>query len=446
MLNYLFTHTPLLYFVQSFWRDEAFSVLAAEKPLVFIVSKLGFEPPVYYTLLHFWIRVFGESDLAIRSLSLLGFLFATFIVIEWADELYRKHWLSVFLPVFFFLNPMLLYYAFEVRTYAWYTFFATAMLYGYTTKRWKWFIGAAILGFYTHVYLLPFIGALFLHTLLTERIPLRHFFRKIFANDALRSFFIVGVAIIPWLVKIVSELPRLKDSWYFPVNMQLVLAALGNMYTGYEGTPWYGWKYATMLSFAIVVLTALALTDKTHRKRTMEFVVFGGLPLVAIIGLSFIKPLYVNRYLIPTTIAEVLVITAAIAAIKNRSVQAIAAAVILTATLWFNWWFPPQHPKVPVRNTMIQINMLVKPSDVVLAKNPLIFLETLYYAKDRTRLYLYNPGHVTVPWYIGDALIPDSQMTDRYPTYPGRAFLVDSDGSFEIVYQIPLGAGKPPKK
>jgi len=64
MLNYLLSHTPLLYFVQSFWRDEAFSVLAAKQSLGFIITKLGFEPPVYYTLLHVWMRIFGESELA----------------------------------------------------------------------------------------------------------------------------------------------------------------------------------------------------------------------------------------------------------------------------------------------------------------------------------------------------------------------------------------------
>src|SRR3989344_4773097 len=165
MWNMLLTHTPILYFVQSFWRDEAFSVLAAQKPLSFIITNLGFEPPVYYTLLHFWIRLFGDSEVATRSLSFLGFMLATVVVIEWAGKLYKKHWLSWYVPLFFVLNPMLLYYAFEVRTYGWYTFFATAMLFAYTSKNWRWFTVFSTLGFYTHVYLLPYIGVLGLHYL-----------------------------------------------------------------------------------------------------------------------------------------------------------------------------------------------------------------------------------------------------------------------------------------
>jgi uncharacterized membrane protein len=137
MINFLFTNTPLFYFVQSFWRDEAFSVLLAEHPLFVIFTKTTFEPPVYYTLLHFWIKIFGTSEIAVRSLSLLGFTLATIVIIEWSHKLFKSHWLSLFTPFFFFFNPMLLYYAFEARVYGWYIFFATLSLFAYDQKKWR---------------------------------------------------------------------------------------------------------------------------------------------------------------------------------------------------------------------------------------------------------------------------------------------------------------------
>ncbi|MFZ5845548.1 MAG: hypothetical protein ACOY0S_03720, partial [Patescibacteria group bacterium] len=118
MMQWLLTHTPLLYLTQSLWRDEAFSILTAQKPLGEIVGKLGLEPPLYYVLLHFWLKLFGTSEIASRSLSLVGLGLTTFIVIVWAEKLFKKHWLTWFLPLFFFFNPMLLYYGFEVRSYA----------------------------------------------------------------------------------------------------------------------------------------------------------------------------------------------------------------------------------------------------------------------------------------------------------------------------------------
>src|SRR3989344_749914 len=149
MFTWLLAHSPLLYFTQSVWRDEAFSILAAQRPLSFIFTNLGIEPPLYYLLLHFWMKLFGTSEIAARSLSFLGFGFATVIIIYWAEKLFKRHWLSWYLPLIFFVNPMLLYYAFEVRTYGWFMFFATLSIYSYATKRWKWYVLSSVLAFYT---------------------------------------------------------------------------------------------------------------------------------------------------------------------------------------------------------------------------------------------------------------------------------------------------------
>ncbi len=439
MFHILLTHTPLLYLTQSLWRDEAFSILAAKESLWFIITRLGFEPPVYYALLHYWIRIFGEGDIAARCLSLVGYALATVVMIEWGAALYKKHWLAVYLPIFFFLNPMLLYYAFEVRTYAWYTLFSVLMLYGYANKKWMIFILSALLGFYTHVYILLFLGALGVHWIVTSRPKLLHplaLFRK---DRAFQSFLVVGVLILPWLIRIALEAPLLASSWYFPVNLQLVYSALGNMFTGYEGTPWWGWFYTAMLSALIAGAGMFAMTDRRHKSRTGLFITYGAVPLAVIIGISFIKPLFVNRYLIPVTVAEVLVIVAAIDAIRNPLVQKVTAALLLLSVLWINWWFPPEHPKTPMRDALAQVNALVKNDDVILADNALIYLETLYYAKDRSRVYLYNPDHAPFPWYIGDALFSPSRAVSDYPMYPSRAFVVHSDATVTIAYRLPMG-------
>lgn len=445
MFSFLLTHTPFQYLVQSLWRDEAFSILAAKESLAFIVTRLGFEPPVYYTLLHFWMRIFGETEIAARSLSVLGFVLATVIIIEWADAQYKKHWLAWYTPLFFFLNPMLLYYAFEIRTYAWYTFFSTALLVAYGSKQWRWVIAAAVFGFYTHVYLLPFIGALALHWIWTNIYPYLHkpnLLKKIWSfavkDRGMRSFFTIAVLITPWLIKIGMEAARMKTSWYFPVDWQLVKAALGNMFIGYEGTPWYGWKYTPYLSLGIIGCAAYALRDAKRRNHTKLLILFGALPIAAIVGISFVKPLFVNRYLIPTTIAEVLIVTAALAAIRNAWIQKIAAGLVLAFVLWFNWWYPPQHAKLPIRNTFDQIKTLINDRDIVLADNPMIYLETLYYAPNRSRVFLYNPDNNIFPWYIGDALVTPSRMIRDYPVYPVRAFVIHTDATFDVTYRMPL--------
>ena len=53
--------------------DESFSLFISLQSLPDIVTLLckGDNPPLWEILLHFWIRIFGVSEIAIRSLSLV---------------------------------------------------------------------------------------------------------------------------------------------------------------------------------------------------------------------------------------------------------------------------------------------------------------------------------------------------------------------------------------
>src|SRR3989344_9181267 len=158
-LDYILSHSPILYFTQSLWRDDAFSVLVASRPLSAFIGKLAFETPLYYIVLHYWMKLFGTTELAVRSLSLVAFALATVVMIFWAESMFKKHWLSWYVPILFFTNPMLLYYAFEARFYGWVIFLSTLSLYAFTKESWRLWIVATILGFYTHTYFLfiPFV-------------------------------------------------------------------------------------------------------------------------------------------------------------------------------------------------------------------------------------------------------------------------------------------------
>lgn len=441
MLNWLLHHSPLLYFTQSLWRDEAFSILVAEKPVAAFFGKLSFEPPVYYILLHFWMKIFGESEIATRSLSFFAFALATGIVIFWAKTLHKDPFVSRFLPVFFFLNPMLLYYAFEVRTYGWFIFFATLSMFAYSRKKWRLWTAATILGFYTHTYFIfvPFVQV-FHYCLLNRKDIIRRVRKGIFSDPMIRFSVISFLIIVPWLIKVGLEMGKLKNSWYFPVNLNLVRSVLGNMFLGYEGTPWYLWKYTAVLSLILAGMSAAAMRKKKNRPERLYYLSAQTLPLFIVIGISFIKPLFVNRYLIPVTIAEIILVAFFLEDIANRSLKYGLAAVLLTGVVVFNCWYPDKHPKLPIRSTITQVNALRTPQDSVFATSSLVFFETLYYSTDRKNVYLYNPEGSPFPWYVGDAAFSSSYMITDLPVYPRRAFLIRQDGTFSIAYRTVMDA------
>src|SRR5208282_157031 len=59
-----YTHSAL-------WLDEALTVDRSHLPVGQIAGSLKEDgaPPLYYYLLHYWMDLFGQSDLATRSLS-----------------------------------------------------------------------------------------------------------------------------------------------------------------------------------------------------------------------------------------------------------------------------------------------------------------------------------------------------------------------------------------
>ncbi len=427
----------LTYFTQSLWRDEAFSVLYASQTFASIIAKSSFDPPLYYLLIHMWMLLFGQSEIAVRAFSFVGFSLATIVSIYLAEHLFKKHWLSWFVPLLFFTNPMLLYYGIEVRAYGWYMFFAMLVIYGYIKKNWKLFGFASILGFYTHLYmiLVPFVCTL--HYLITH--PTLVITPREWIRDAyLKVIAIFIFCVSPWLIRVASVTSQLKESWYFPVNLHLIKSVLGNMYIGYEGTPWYGWIWTAWMSFILCLLFCIALIPKKTRVLVLFFIFMVFIPLIIIIGVSFIKPVFVIRYLIPVTMMEVFLLGFAIQAFRLNVFKILLACGFFGFSIWFNIWFPDKHLKTDYRTPMAEINALTTADDVIYADNPLHLFETMYYAKDRNKVFLYMPNGGHFPWYIGDGIVKPEHIVTQPPPYPKRAFILKEDRSFTVLYGLPL--------
>ncbi len=70
------------------WLDEAYSAYAAEHDLRFlwrVVPLYESHPPFYYTLLHFWVDLFGSSVLALRAPGVIASIL-TLPVMAWAAD------------------------------------------------------------------------------------------------------------------------------------------------------------------------------------------------------------------------------------------------------------------------------------------------------------------------------------------------------------------------
>ena len=175
---------------QSLWSDEGNSISLAKASLAEISARtaLDIHPPLYYWLLHLWMQLFGDSEVAVRSLSVLCSLLLVAVIYRLARRLFgfRTALLAGFLAA---ISPFQIHYAQETRMYAMLSLLgglavlATAEMIqaydeGQTAHRscLKWalvYVAAAVLGLYTHYAFPVVLAATGLAGLLTAWRPRR---------------------------------------------------------------------------------------------------------------------------------------------------------------------------------------------------------------------------------------------------------------------------------
>lgn len=103
---------------QSLWADEGNSVSLAGRSLDLITAGAGHDihPPLYYYLLHFWMRVFGSSEFAVRALSTLLGTGLVYLVYLLGRHL-SNYWLGLIAAFLSAISPFQVYYSQEARMY-----------------------------------------------------------------------------------------------------------------------------------------------------------------------------------------------------------------------------------------------------------------------------------------------------------------------------------------
>jgi len=114
---------------QSFWLDEAIGAIVA-KNLSFgqffsQFMRADNHPPLYYLTLKTWSGLFGYSEVALRSLSVILGIGTIFLVYLIARELFKKDKFLVAISIIFLAtSPLHIYYSQEARMYVMAGFFA----------------------------------------------------------------------------------------------------------------------------------------------------------------------------------------------------------------------------------------------------------------------------------------------------------------------------------
>ncbi len=111
----------LLYLHTDLWYDEACSWFTAKQlfPMGIMGNLLNLDlqhTPLYFFLLHLWIKLFGDSEIAMRSLSLL-FGIGTLPLVFTATKKIADNKTAIFALALASISPLLVLFSVEVRMY-----------------------------------------------------------------------------------------------------------------------------------------------------------------------------------------------------------------------------------------------------------------------------------------------------------------------------------------
>jgi mannosyltransferase len=272
-----------------FWIDEGISVGLAHHHWSSIPALLRQDgsPPLYYMVLGLWIRVFGDSERATHTLSLIFGLACIPLAYATARSLFDRR-TGLVCALLAALNPFLTYYAQETRMYELEAFLSFVIAYAYVQGvlhgRRVWaalLVPAVALMLYAHNWGLFVCIGLAVTT-------------AVFARDRLRLFGLVtlGIAVLyaPWLPTLLSQARHTGAPWStVPTIHDLVLAPMYVL--GSEGA---------FVALALVGGAGLAEVVRRRvddeRRTVLALATLTGVTIVAAFISSQISPGWTGRY------------------------------------------------------------------------------------------------------------------------------------------------------
>lgn len=289
----------------SLWSDEIFSRYYADLFGLHYVVTDGLSketnPPTYYLLLHVWIALWGSSEVALRSLSVVACTLCVPATYLLGRELAGES-LGLLGALLFALCPTSLYFAQETRVYALLMLagglllWATAMFLrdSRSVKAAVFYILFGILCLYLHATGLLFVvacgGAVWLF-LLTQGASGRQVLLKWTAFNAL--VLLLGV---PYYLRAFTASKSGVISYMPPAGIHQIVYCASLIVSGMV-TP-YPWP-AFLLAAAVFV--ALAVSLSFHRPSSRASVTLIGVPFLfvaLVVVLSHARPILLPRILV----------------------------------------------------------------------------------------------------------------------------------------------------
>jgi len=206
---------------ESLWLDEGVTVYYARLSLAEIFSRIAseeFNPPLYYSLIHFWIQIFGDSEFSVRMPSVI-FGVLSILLIYKTGRLMAGPEVGLLSALIVALNRFHIHFSQEARVYALLVFASTLSFY-FWLRLANDFDRRNVLGYLTASFFLMHTHVYALFIILTQNLYciLRYFQSAEIHKLTLKRWILLQVSLlilfVPWLTVLAKQFLRVQEGFW----------------------------------------------------------------------------------------------------------------------------------------------------------------------------------------------------------------------------------------
>lgn len=445
---------------ESLWLDELASVQFAKEPVAQLWSQWMAQetnPPLYYTLLHEWIGVFGDSDAALRAMSVLAGVAVVLVGARVAREIFTvsaAYWALAFLSV----CSTQIYYSNEARPGIFTQLAALAALLGAVqfitaacqhgprprgwVAPWALYIVSTTVALYLHttMFVLPLtlgitVGMLIL---LRASAPLR--WRILGWWIAANALCVVAWA---WWIQItlaqIHGGANANISWMVVPTLRDLIVVSARLY----GTRSLGVANAlTALVFMALVVAAMRRSRWTPAQVTV--VAAAVLPPIVLWLVSQFKPIFMERTALWSQGAFLVLMAGAADRMMQRREGLVpwrvAPVLILLIFLGDTWHAEQHNAKEPWRQALTHVAANAAANDVIMVDTPAYGGAVTHYLQQlrcAVRVIAVDDGQSAGRWgrdtFDGQKISP-TEATQLLSTSRHRTWLLERSTTSPMHY------------
>lgn len=448
---------------QSLWYDEGYSVYLAGQGLARITAETAadIQPPLYYYLLHFWIQAFGNSEAAVRGLSVAFGLLTVPLLYRLGTCLFTRD-VGLFAAAAAALSPLHIWYAQETRMYTLLvalTLLSALLLWlalheRAAAGRRYWWGAAAValaLALYTHYFAFFVLIFQIFYVLLGQHLR----WHRIVWKEGVAALAGVLITYLPWLPYMLARYRHDASYWEGRLKLDEAVRKIGISFSTGESVVESTAQWLA-LGFGLVLLVSLAAlvllwrpaaeapwqvaphasptmpSARTGRPAVTFLFLYLALPLVLLLSATYWTPKFNPRYAMIASPPFLLLISAGfVAFFQLQRVWSRAAAVLMASFVFgtmlyadYNIYFDVRFTKPDFRGAARWVEEHQGPNETVILSSGHAFpVFTYYYPRDNWH-----------PLPEGRTLSTENTLTYDVARDLNR-FLKDKEGVWLVLWQ-----------